>query len=372
MTVRPFRVGIIGIKAGVTWASTAHVPALRHLSDDYEIVGLANRSHESAVVAAEASGVARAFHSVHELIACPDIDLVTVTVRVPHHFEIVSAAIQAGKHVYCEWPLGNGLGEAIALAELAGASDRVCVTGLQATKAPEVSLAKQLVEDGYVGQVLSTTLIGSGMLWGPTIQSRNTYLLDPENGATMLTIPVAHTLAAVEHVLGPIASVQTSLCNRRTEAMVSETQEVIPMLAADQILMMGELVSGAPISFHYRGGVPRGAGLYWEIHGSEGDIIIEATNGHAQMVQLSIRGARLADADLQTLAVPASSLKDWPTLAGPRNVAIMYKEMADDIRTGSRTATSFTEAVRLHQIVKAMEVSSSTQSRCDVGQGHPV
>lgn len=372
MTIRPIRVGIIGIKAGVTWASTAHVPALRHLGDDYEIVGVANRSHESSVAAAGALSIARAFHSVDELICCPDIDLVTVTVRVPHHLEIVSAALQAGKHVYCEWPLGNGLSEAIALAELSGASDRVCVAGLQATNAPEVALAKQLVGDGYVGRVLSTSLIGAGMLWGPTIQSRNTYLLDPKNGATMLTIPVAHTVAAVEHVLGPIASVQASLSSRRTEAMVSETHQVIPMLTADQILMMGELVSGAPLSLHYRGGVPRGAGLYWEIHGSEGDIVIEATNGHAQMVQLSIRGARLRDVALKTLTVPASYLKDWPTLAGPRNVAIMYKKMADDIRTGSRTATSFADAVRLHEIVEAMEVSSSTQSRCDVGQGHLV
>lgn len=188
----------------------------------------------------------------------------------------------------------------------------------------------------------------------------------------MLTIPVAHTLAAVEYVLGPIASVQASLSNRRTEAMVSETQEVIPMLAADQILMMGKLATGSPLSLHYRGGVPKSAGLYWEIHGSEGDIIIEAANGHAQMVQLSIRGARLGDAGLQALAVPASYLKEWPTLAGPRNVAMMYKKMADDIRIGSQTATSFADAVRLHQIVEAMEASSSTQSRCDVGKGHLV
>lgn len=372
MTVRPIRVGIIGIKAGVTWASTAHVPALRHLNRDYEIVGVANRSHESAVAAAGTLEIATAFRSVDELIACSDVDLVTVTVRVPHHFEIVRAALQAGKHVYCEWPLGNGLNEAVALAELAGASDRVCVAGLQATNAPEVALAKQLVGDGYVGRVLSSTLIGSGMLWGSTIQSRNTYLLDPKNGATMLTIPVAHTLAAVEHVLGPIRSMQASLSNRRTEALVLETQELIPMLAADQILMMGELSSGAPLSLHYRGGVSGGAGLYWEIHGSEGDIVIEAANGHAQMTQLSIRGARVGDGALKALAVPTSYLKDWPTLASPRNVAIMYKKMADDIRTGSRTATSFADAVRLHQIVDAMETSSAMQSRCDVGQGHLV
>lgn len=366
MTVRPIRVGIIGIKAGVTWGATAHVPALQHLDKDYQIVGVANRSHKSAAEAAQALGISRAYRSVDELIACPNVDLVTVTVRVPHHFTIVSAAIEAGKHVYCEWPLGNGLDEAVALAALAGASDRVCVAGLQATNAPEVALAKQLVREGYVGRVLSTSLIGSGMLWGPTIQSRNTYLLNPKNGATMLTIPVAHTLAAVEDVLGRITSVQALMGSGRNEALVLETQEILPMHARDQIMMMGEMASGAAISLHYRGGLPKGVGLYWEIHGSEGDLVIHAANGHAQMVQLSLHGSKSEDVDLQPLVVPAADLKDWPPLAAQRNVAIMYKKMANDIRTGSRTATTFADAVRLHQIVEAMEASSLTHCRTNV------
>ena len=46
----------------------------------------------------------------------PEVDLVVVTVKVPHHRELVPSALEAGKHVYCEWPLGNGLAEARKLA----------------------------------------------------------------------------------------------------------------------------------------------------------------------------------------------------------------------------------------------------------------
>ena len=48
MTEQRFRVGIVGLEPGRGWAARAHVPALRALSDNYEIVGVANTSLTSA------------------------------------------------------------------------------------------------------------------------------------------------------------------------------------------------------------------------------------------------------------------------------------------------------------------------------------
>src|ERR1700730_8180406 len=107
MTGQRFKIGIVGLQPGRSWAARAHIPALRALSESYEIVGVANTSLASAEKAAAATGLPRAFADVAELVAAPEIDIVTVTVKVPHHLAIVKAAIEAGKHVYCEWPLGN-------------------------------------------------------------------------------------------------------------------------------------------------------------------------------------------------------------------------------------------------------------------------
>jgi predicted dehydrogenase len=62
---------------------------------------------------------------------------------------IVKAAIGAGKHVYCEWPLGNGLASA--------GKGVLGVVGTEARAAPEIGYLKQLIADGFVGDVLSTT-----------------------------------------------------------------------------------------------------------------------------------------------------------------------------------------------------------------------
>src|SRR5437773_16956 len=114
-------VGIIGVSPVRGWAATAHIPALRALPN-YEIRALSAHSARSARAAGEAFGVGAVFSDHRQLVTQPDIDVVAVTVRVPFHRELVSAAIAAGKAVYCEWPLGRDLDEARTMAALAASS----------------------------------------------------------------------------------------------------------------------------------------------------------------------------------------------------------------------------------------------------------
>ncbi len=208
--------------AGRSWAARAHVPALRALSESFEIVGVANTSLARAEKAASELGVSQALAGVAELVAAPEIDIVTVTVRVPYHLEIVTAAISAGKHVYCEWSLGKGLAEAQQLAALARAKGVLGVVGTQARVFPEIQYLKQLVADGFVGEVLSTTLVATGGGWGPggiiPERKNSAYTLDSAMGATMLTIPVGHTLAAIMDVLGNVVELSSVLTTRRATA----------------------------------------------------------------------------------------------------------------------------------------------------------
>ncbi|SRR6266568_2238873 len=363
MVERRFRVGIVGLHAGRSWAAIAHIPALRALSDTYEIVGVANTSRTSAEAAASACGLPHAFDNVAQLLASPEINVVTVTVKVPHHLEIVKAAITAGKHVYCEWPLGNGLAEAEELAALARSNGVLGVVGNQARVAPAIAYLRTLIADGFVGDVLSTTLTAWGGNWGASISSPETYgyLLDRTNGATMLTIPMGHTLAALRDVLGEIVELSAVVTNRRHEVQAVETGMMLPMTAPDQVLVSGRLDSGAPVSIHYRGGMPRdGVGLTWDINGTAGDIRVTGPTGHAQMVSLSLAGGRGDDQTLRTLELPISYCDGFPADVIPGNVARIYARMASDLRKGTHTAPSFDDAVALHSLLAAIETSSSS------------
>jgi predicted dehydrogenase len=368
MPEQRLKVGIVGLQSGRSWAAQAHIPALRALSETFEIVGVANTSKASAENAAAATGLPRAFADVAELIAASEIDIVTVAVKVPPHLEIVKAAIEAGKHVYCEWPLGNGLAEAEEMAALAQARGVLGVVGTQARVAPEIEYLKQLIADGFVGDVLSTALVarGGALQGGGSIPNKRTwaYLLDRANGATLLTIPVGHTLAALRDVLGEVAEVSAVLATRRTTAFALDTGEMLSTNAPDQVLVSGVFASSVPISIHYRGGAARDDnGLFWEINGTEGDIRVSGPSGHTQMVQLSLRGAQRGEKEFRLLEVPASYRTGWPKDVVSGNVARIYARMARDLREGTRSVPRFEDAVAVHRIIAAIERAAESGIR---------
>jgi predicted dehydrogenase len=359
MAQQRIRIGFIGLNPGIHWAATAHIPALEALPGDYEVVGVANTTLASSERAAQAFGLRHAFENAQALVDSPEIDLVVVTVKVPHHHGLVTAALNAGKHVYCEWPLGNGLDEARELADLAESKGVVAAIGTQMRVAPEVEYLRQLIADGFVGEVLSTTLVGSGGEWSGQTDAAHAYLYDKANGATLLSIPLGHTLAGFRDVLGDFATLSARLVNRRTTAHVADTGETIPMTTPDQVLVQGALASGAGFSIHYRGGMSRGTNLLWEINGTEGDIQVTGANGNAQIVQLSVQGGNGEAAGLRPLMPPAEAYAGWPESSVARNVARIYALVAKDIRQGTRSAPSFRDAVALHETLDAIERSAA-------------
>src|SRR5437867_9384826 len=196
-------VGIIGVNPAWGWAATAHIPALRALPN-YEIRALSATTPEAARAAGEAFGVRAVFSEHEDLVIRPDVDIVAVSVKVPHHRALVSAALAAGKAVYCEWPLGLDLDDARAMAALAAKRGVRTVVGLQARQAPAIAFVQQLLSDGYVGEVLSTTMVGLSIP-GDVVGQPNAYMLDRTNGANVVTIALGHSLDILTYVLGEFA-----------------------------------------------------------------------------------------------------------------------------------------------------------------------
>src|SRR5437867_3950669 len=360
------RVGIIGANPDRGWAAQAHIPALRSLADEFEITALSTTRRESAEAAGKLFGVPLAFDNHQELVNNPAVDVVAITVKVPHHLELATAALEAGKAVYCEWPLGNGLQEAETLAALAKKQGVLAVAGLQARSAPSVAYVRDLVEQGYVGEVLSSTLVGSGMGWGPTVEPSNAYLNDKKNGATMLSIAVGHTADALCYCLGEIRELSATTAMRRKTFTIAGTDESIPMNADDQVAVSGLLEGGTAFSIHYRGGVSRGTNLLWEINGSEGDLQLTATGGQAQIWELEVRGGNGKQSSLEILPVPEQYR--WAPPQGPgTNVAQAYAHFARDYREGTHLCPTFEDALTRHRMLDAIETAAATGQRQTLG-----
>jgi predicted dehydrogenase len=104
MQDRTLGVGIIGANPERGWASRAHVPAIQ-ASPAFRLAAVATTRAHSARQARELFGADHAFTDAASIAQDPDVDVVVATVKVPAHVELVRTALEAGKHVYCEWPL---------------------------------------------------------------------------------------------------------------------------------------------------------------------------------------------------------------------------------------------------------------------------
>jgi predicted dehydrogenase len=358
-------VGIVGVSPVRGWAATAHIPALRALPN-YEIRALSAHNTESARAAGELFEVAAVFSDHQQLVTQPDVDLVAVTVKVPHHRELVAAALDAGKAVYCEWPLGRDLDDARAMAALATQQGAPVVVGLQARQAPAIQFIQQLIHDGYLGEVLSTTMVGLSVP-GNIVGQPNAYMLDKTNGANLLTIAVGHSLDTLSYVLGEFAELSAVADLRRPLITIEETGQQIVKTAADQIAVIGTLTFGATASIHLREAVAGGTGFLWEINGTKGTLRITADAAQPQIYPLTVTGAHGRNEPTQ-LAAPAALIHKWPALTSLEgtpayNVGRAYAAFAADIDNGTHTVPDFVDAVRRHQVIAAIESSASTGKR---------
>jgi predicted dehydrogenase len=363
MNNKTIGVGIIGANQ-TEWAATAHIPALR-LLPDFKLVAVSTTNLASAQAAADAFGATYAFDNEHDLTNCPEVDLVVVSVKVPYHRQLVTAALAAGKMVYCEWPLGNGTQEAEELTALAQAKGIRTFVGLQAISLPETRYLHQAIAEGLIGEVLSTSMVGSGMNWGATVQQSLRYLLDPANGVTMLTIPFAHTLAAVARVLGDFQRLNATLAHRRLQITLMPENISLPQLADDQVVVTGVLAQGAVAAIHYRGGTSAGLNFYWEINGTKGDIVLTGDAGHYQLAPVRLQHAPSGEA-LRPLPIPAE-LEEVEGLAQPvRGLYYAYQAVLNDLRHDTHHAPTFEDALRLHRLLDRITQASAEGRALDV------
>ena len=352
-------VGIIGASARRGWAAAAHVPALHALSQ-YELRAVSASSQSSADEAAASFGVPIALDNHAALVRRPEVDLVVVSVKVPHHRELATAALEAGKSVYCEWPLARDLVEAQALSELASRMEAATVVGLQGRATPAILYLRDLVAEGQVGEILSTTMIGSSRP-GAEIDEADAYLADRANGANLLTIAVGHAVDTLCFCLGEIQTLSAVLQTRRPFLTVRESGERIVKTSPDQTLIAGQLQHGTPVSVHFREGLEGGTGLLWEINGTEGTLQVTAEGGLPGIYPLKVLDATNASAPVP-LPIPE---RYWTgELAGlvgtpAHNVGCVYAAFANDRSANSHTSATFADAAARHGMIATIERAAS-------------
>ena len=356
------RVGIIGANVDRGWGSSAHIPALLALPE-YELTAVCTAHKETAEESASKFGAPLAFHDHQEMVNHPDIDLVTVAVRVPFHHQLTMDALNAGKHVFTEWPLGATLQEAQEMADLARTKGVNTMVGLQGRCSPAVLRLKELIEEGYVGEVLSCHLSSFGSA-GLDRTSDRMWSKDRSSGVGALSISFGHYIDALCLCVGELSEVSAIVSTQVPQWHFTDLETTMDVTTPDNVLVNGKLINGAVITVHVASIPWHGSGPMIQVFGRDGTLVYHGSHiAHTQL-----EGGKSTDSVLKELPIPErlTWVPEGVPQGPPFNVAQMYRRLAEAIRTGQRAEPDFASAVERHKLLETIQASSDRGRRVPV------
>lgn len=362
----PLRIGIVGATPGVGWGPRAHIPAYRALAGEVELAAVCTGRPETAERAGQEWGVAERYSDYHQLIASPNVDLVVVATRILLHAPISRAAIEAGKPVYSEWPLGVDTTEAEGLAALAEARGVPTMVGLQSRYAPHFAEMRRLLDEGYIGRplTLSMTVLGAGAL--TPRPSYYAFQVKPGSGWGALSIGAGHALATLSWLVGGIDRLSAQVATQNPTWTLPDTGETIPVEAPDSVAVTLRTKSGMTGQVQVSNVALNGSGLRLELYGTEGKLAVHASSV-SEYSRGRFFGARKGETD-HDLEIPVAlhTVQGVEPSHPAYNIARLFQANAAALRSGRRPSPDFSDAVRLHRLLDGVQHSSDSGQWVDV------
>ena len=314
MTRKTLNIGLIGSGfMGQAHADAYHRAALlyRNLPAMPVLHCLADATPELAQSAAQRFGFKNHTADWRAMVNDPLIDIVDITTPNAMHVEMATAAIKAGKHVYCEKPLTVKLEDAKNLVELAEKHGVKTMIAFNNIKTPAALLAKQLIDRGDIGKL--TRFRGwfdQGFFNDPEMPwswrcSRE------EAGSGSLGDLGSHVISVAQFLMGDFASVcgqeQTFFKTRPAPsggsgygAGADQSGKRLAVENEDQFQSLITFENGAGGTIESsRIAAGKVFGVYWEVSGTEGTIIMDGERFNE--LKIARYGEPKADRGFKTL-----------------------------------------------------------------------
>jgi predicted dehydrogenase len=369
----PLRVALIGNG----FMGAAHSQAWRvaprffDLPRSPEMAVLVGRDARRAAHSAEQWGWAESSDDWRQVIARDDIDLVDIVTPGDSHAEIAIAALAAGKHVICEKPLANTVGEARAMSDAAriAASDNIfSMVGFTYRRVPAVSLARDLVAQGHLGTIRQLTA-SYHQDWLVDPRSPFTWRLDKSlAGSGALGDIGAHAIDLAQFVTGrSIASVSGII-----ETLVPERPgphgEPERVTVDDRAVFTGRFDDGVLGSFEVsRMSTGRKNALRLEIAGTRGAISFDLEKLNSlQFYDATLSATRRGFAEIIVTEPEHPYMAAWwpagHMLGYEHGFSHQVKDFVCAIAAGEQPRPGFDDGLQVQQVLEAVERSSRSDS----------
>ena len=325
-------------------------------------------SEQGAAEKARQFGFARSTSDWRILVDDPKVEAVVIASPQETHRDIATAALQRGKPVLCEKPLGRGLGDSRVMTDVAEQSGCVNMTAFNYIRTPGSQLARQIISNGEIGDV--TFFRG---------EHTEDFLADPRSASSWRTRGrsngnmgdlAPHIINASLALVGPIASLVAEI--ETVHAVRPSPEGVEAVTNDDQAQLICRFESGAMGSlFISRVATGRKMGYAYEIFGTQGAIRFDQEDQNAVWLY---RGDAPADRQGFTKILTGPLHPDYqPFCLGPGHgtgyqdqIIIEARDFLEAIAEGKPRWPTFRDGMLVNQVIAAAWVSHDERRWVDV------
>jgi predicted dehydrogenase len=325
---------------------------------------------ELAEARAREFGFEKATADWRDLVADPAVDVASITTPNDLHAELAIAALEAGKHVWCEKPMATSLADAQRMAEAARASGRVAVLGYNYIQNPLIGLMGRILEAGEIGTVNHVR-----------IEMDEDFMADPEahfawkNGAGSgygaLDDFGVHPLSLIQRLLGGVKQV----CGQMTRAYESRsltdgTRRNVDTFDIASALLVLETGASGLLALN-RAAWGRKGRIFVQIFGSKGTLVFDQERFNELQIYTA-DGTPEARGFRTILAAPLHPPYDRFTPAPGHGLGfndlkvIECRQLIGRIRGEDSTVIDFDAGLRIEKTVDAIARSALDRTWHDV------
>ena len=345
------RVAVIGTGFG----GAVHVPALAQMAET-EVVAVCARREERARTVAAAHGIPLATADYRALVRDPGVDAVIVATPPYLHHPMCLAALEAGKHVLCEKPMARNLAEARDMVKMAERMGVVAMVNHEYRFTPARARAKQLIDEGYLGDPHAATLtVFRSSLADPHGRPFG-WLMQQDKAGGMLGATGSHHVDALRWWFGEIKSVAGAVGTMVKKRRLPGAAGMATVDADDNFALLLRFANGALGTIHVCATAPGNSGEEIMLAGSEGMLML---HGDERLV-----GCRRGEGEIAELPLPEeepdAEAAATHFLAKP--VTALLGEWVRAIRTGAPASPSFADGAKVQEVLDGV-LRSGTQGR---------
>jgi predicted dehydrogenase len=354
------RVGLIG--AGFI-AGFVHIPGLRQCPE-VKVVAICDLKREAAEAYAARYGIPTVVTDYQKLLDDPGIDAVVICVPNSLHRQVALEAMQAGKHLLCEKPLGLNLGQA---REMTAALRQTQLRGLVAFTyryAPCVQYARHLVSAGHIGAVRQMRALFALAMPDTWLEWRS---MQAEAGGALVDLG-SHLIDFGRWFIGEVASVAAMAKTFVPERPVADGSGMRSVDVDDASALLLEFANGATGTIEAtrigKGWGRRERGhIHLELNGTEGSIVCCLV----RPFEIRMAGGRLLVEENHLVTVPVP--REFLMLSGavrnpltePPQIGYRYDQalqFVQSIREGRDLGPTFEDGMRVQAITDAATLAA--------------